>query len=63
MTNLDKLNKKVHELNYVDSGRAAIPKTHQNRKQGRELAKKIRKNIESYQDEIGPQQHPNLQAQ
>lgn len=54
---LEELNKKAHDLNYVvNSG--GSPSVRPDIKKGRQLAEKIRKNIEEYQNEVdAPSRH------
>lgn len=62
---LEELNKKVHKLNYVslsDVMNSSIPSHKPNAKKSRQLAKKIRKNIEEYRNEIDTPSRHNHQA-
>lgn len=48
---LSELNKKVHDLNYADIGKKTKSEVKPDVKRGLELARKIKENIQTYQDE------------
>ncbi|HSW65507.1 MAG TPA: hypothetical protein VLI54_00005 [Bacillota bacterium] len=59
---INSLNKKVHDLNYVELGKASKVSVSPDRERGRALAEKIRANIEAYQNEITAPRRPSIQS-
>ncbi len=59
---LDELNKKIHDLNYIADSKPAKSNVSPDSERGKELARKIKQNIEAYQNEVSTRRRPNVQA-
>lgn len=59
---LDELNKEVHQLNYIEIGKAAEDSAQLDVKRAKEIAKQLRENIEAYRNETGLSQRPHPQT-